>query len=1061
MMNRLPCAFAVVLLSVACSKPDSSPPSARSATPNAEGAVDVTLPERADSAMQLRDRASGMRVGVRLSGAKPVPPSFTGTTATYRRAAPHEGDVIVSRTRDGAEDFVTFGGAPAHEELVYGADVSDAAGLRLVGNVLELLDASGTPRLRMTAPYVVDRRGRRVEAKVTLDDCDADTSGLAPWGRPITPPGRSHCSVRVAWGGEESRVEYPAVLDPSWTATKNNMVDARSAHTATLLADGTVLLVGGASGTDASATYLKSAELFDPKTNTFAATGSLTDARAEHAAVRLMNGSVLVAGGKSSAGPLSSAEVYDGGKFHTVDALQGQRTLPQATLLGNGAALLAGGLDATNTVVAAAETFDATSEKWTPVSPMTHKRIGHYLTTLPTGSALAVAGISTTTLADLADAEIYTPVTNKWAATGSLAETRYDFGGTTLPDGRVLVAGGYEIVKSGPTAGAELYDPNKLSWSKAGSLATARSELTLTALPGGLAVAAGGVVRNEQKAITAYLKSVEVYDPGANTWSSLPDMKQARYGHTATMLDDGRVLVAGGGADQGAVATAELLALDTNGAACKAAATCGSGFCVDGVCCDGACDATCNGCVRAATGKADGTCAVALAGQDPHGDCKDDGAPACKMDGLCDGKGACASYTSSRCTPNPCKTGDDCTSGFCADGICCDQKCDGDCEACTKAKKGSGADGTCGPVAKGTDPDGDCGTLGTGVCRGAATCDGASACEVSTEGKACAAAKCADAVTLAAAAKCGSTGDCTPDTTDCTPFVCDTKMIACTTSCASDGDCAPGAKCMNGLCAKAENGAACTDAVECSSGFCADGFCCEAKCDGQCEACDASGSEGKCQAVNGPPENGRPACDGDGTCAGSCNGVMTDTCDYPHADQTCDGDTPNSCSDGTETVNRCNGLGACVASPRDCAPFACDKDACKTSCKSDSDCVAGVHCDANGLCTPGIALSCTDDHTMTTVKGGTHDCGAYRCVRGSCNTSCKADTDCADGAKCESGKCQGGAQAGGCGCQLGEGGGAGNAAALAVLSLLFARLRRRHSSSSNARVTSATRSHSS
>jgi MYXO-CTERM domain-containing protein len=182
-------------------------------------------------------------------------------------------------------------------------------------------------------------------------------------------------------------------------------------------------------------------------------------------------------------------------------------------------------------------------------------------------------------------------------------------------------------------------------------------------------------------------------------------------------------------------------------------------------------------------------------------------------------------------------------------------------------------------------------------------------------------------------------------------------------------------------------------------------------------------------------------------------------CDYPHASVTCDGDAANSCSDGTETVNRCNGLGACIASPRDCAPFACGKDACKTSCKSDADCVEGVHCDANGLCTPGIALSCTGDHAMTAVDGGTHDCGPYRCVRGSCNTSCKADGDCADGAKCESGKCHGPTD-GGCGCQLGESTSPSNAAALGALSLLIARMRRRKAAS-NVRGAPAARSHSS
>ncbi|HVW25127.1 MAG TPA: kelch repeat-containing protein [Polyangiaceae bacterium] len=1047
MTGRLPRAFPLVLLAVACAPARSSIAEHRQRTA-AERAADVSVPVLADSETQIRERASGLRVAVSLAGAKAVRAKTSGDGVRYGKAAPYEGDVVVKPTLSGAEDFVAFPTRPAKEELVYRADVSDAAGLRLVGNVLELLDEAGTPRLRMSAPYVVDRRGRRVEARVSLDDCHADTSGRAPWGRPVTAPGKPRCNVRVAWSGE-ARVEYPAVLDPSWTSTKGNMVAARRAHTATLLGDGTVLIVGGASDASDSATYLSSAELFDPKTNTFAATGSLSDPRGEHVAVLLTNGHVVVAAGRNAAGPLSSAEVYDGGKFHGVAPLQAPRTQAQATLLGDGAAMVAGGLDATNTVVATVELFDATSEKWTLAAPMARKRIGHYVTTLSNdGSGLAVAGRITTTLADLAQAEIYTPVTNKWTATDSLSETRYDFGGATLPDGRVLVAGGYNTIKSAPTDGAEIYDPGKLTWSKAGTLSTARSDLTLTALPGGLAVAAGGVVRDAQADITSYLKSVEVYDPTANTWSALPEMKQARYGHTATALSDGRVLVAGGSAGQAAFATAELLTLDANGATCKTGTTCGSGFCVDGVCCDTACDTSCNGCVRTATGKADGTCAVALAGQDPHGDCKDDGAPSCKMDGLCDGKGACESYASSRCTPNACKTNDDCTSGFCADGVCCDTACDGKCEACTKAKKGSGGDGTCGPVAKSTDPDGDCGTMGSGVCKGASTCDGAGACQVSTKGKACASAKCADAVTLAAAASCGGDGDCTPDTTDCTPFLCDAKAVACTTSCGSDDDCAPGAKCMNGLCAKAENGSACAKAIECSSGFCADGFCCDQACDGQCEACDASGMEGACKPVTGAPKNGRPACDGTGDCAGSCDGAMTDMCDYPHADHTCDGAAPNSCSDGMETVNRCNGLGACVASPSACAPYGCGKDACKTSCKSDADCQDGVHCDTSGACTPGIPLSCTNDHTMTTVTGGTHDCGAYRCVRGSCNTSCKADSDCADGAKCQSGKCQGGG-GGGSGCELGAGGGTSNSAIFAVLSLLFARLRRKRAFSEN------------
>ena len=1066
MIGRLACAVGLLELLVACS---ASPPASRAEPQrgdrDGQGAVrlgleadgvrvvaakgaerqrlaDVELPVRADLDTKIADRASGVGVRFRLEAARPVPATLTFATVTYGKAAPGAGDVSVAPSLVGAEDFVSFAEKPPREELVYTADVSRAAGLRLVGNVLELVDAAGRPRLRMAAPYVMDHGGHRIDARVSLDDCAADANGEGPWGRAVTPPGRSQCRVRVTWSGGQ-HVEYPAVLDPSWASTKGNMVAARRAHTATLLGDGTVLVAGGESTSGATTTYLLSAELFDPKTNTFAATGALTGGRSGHVAVHFSNDHVVIAGGRNAAGAVNSTEVYVAGKFHAAGPLHAPRTQAAATLLDTGVALIAGGLDGSGAVVDTAEQFDASTEAWTSISSMPHKRVGYFLTTLQMSRGpMAVAGITTATFGDLADADVYVPTASKWVATGLLSEPRYNFGGAQLADGRVLVASGYQVTKGGCIPGAELYDPNKSAWSKAGTLTTARTEHTLTALAGGTAVAVGGVVRDGQRAITSYLKSVEVYDPTTNAWSALPDLKQARFGHTSTLLADGRVLVAGGSADQGAVATAELLTLDVAGTACKAGSTCSTGFCVDGVCCDTACKESCNGCVRTATGKADGTCALAQAGQDPHGDCKDDGAPTCKQDGLCDGKGACESYASSSCTPSPCAKNDDCTSGFCADGVCCDKACDGKCEACTKAKKGAGADGACGPVAKATDPDIDCGTLGKGVCKGSGTCDGAGACEASTKGKACAAAACSDAVTLAAAAKCGSAGDCTPETTDCTPFVCDAKAVACTKSCAKDGDCAPGAKCMNGVCAKADNGAACAMAVECTSGFCADGFCCDAACDGQCEACDGSGSEGTCNPVSGTPHGGRTACDGSGTCAGSCNGVTGAMCDYPHADRTCDGDSTNTCADGTETVNRCNGLGACVASPQACAPFTCGSEACKTSCKSDADCVDGVHCDSTGVCRPGIALTCTDQTNVKLVDGGTESCGAYRCVNGACGTSCKADGDCADGAKCSGGKCEGGGSSG-CGCRVALRP-AGSSGALGVVAaLLLAGLRRR------------------
>jgi hypothetical protein len=1017
-ISRLARAFALVPVLLACSSRSSDPSEQAlrfGPTSRADDGwlAEITLPGRADAETSIRDRASGMRVGVRLQDARPEAAVLSRGEGdvVYRRGGPHAGDVVQKATRAGAEDFVTIPKRPAKEEVVYLADVSAAAGLRLVGRVLELLDPSGTPRLRMAAPYVVDRRGVRRDATVTLDDCAADRSGVGPWGRAVTPPGKSTCAVRVAWGGSPA-LEYPVVLDPSWTATKGNMVVARRGHTATKLKNGTVLLAGGA----ATGGSLKSAELFDPKTDTFAATGSMMDGRAEHVSVLLDDGRAVLAGGTSGSGALASTEAYETGAFKRVGDLHLQRRQAAMTLLGSGELLIAGGIDGTDKVTDSAETFDPKMVAWTLAPAMSSKRVGHYLTTLANnGSGLAVAGITTLTVADLASSEIYAASTRKWAATALLSEARYAFGGATLSDGRVLVASGYSATKAACTEGAEIYDPNARTWSKAGTLETARTEHTLTALAGSNAVAVGGLVRDGARAITSYLKSAEIYDSKSNAWSKLADLKEARVAHTATLLDDGRVLVAGGDSGKGALATAEVLGLDATGTACKLGASCASGFCADGVCCGSACTDTCNACDKASTGKADGTCAVALAGKDPRGDCKDDGAPACKKSGLCDGAGACGDYASSKCSANPCTKNDDCTSSFCADDVCCDKACTGDCEACTKAKKGSGSDGTCGPVAKDTDPDDDCGTLGTGVCKGTGTCDGASACRASTLGKDCAPAECSDAVTVAKAATCNASGECDPDTIDCTPFLCEEKAVACTTTCAKDADCAPGAHCMGDACAKSPTGAKCADAIECTSGNCVDGYCCDKACKGQCEACDGEGTAGTCKPVMGPPKNGRTACDGTGPCGGTCNG-LPDMCDYPHSDKICD--DAASCTDGTETQSRCNGSGMCVPTPQPCAPYVCGGDTCKTSCKDSDDCRGGAPC-KDGTCVPGVGSTCNADGELVTVDGTEKSCAPYRCEGGACTAVCTLDTECARGATCNGGKCVAPAQDSGCDCRVG------------------------------------------
>jgi hypothetical protein len=939
-------------------------------------------------------------------------------TASIRLIDGAGGAVRYRQTKSGTEDFVTFAQKPETEAVRYRVDVSRVAGLRLVDNVLEFLDVGGVPRLRMAAPFITDRTGTRVDAAVSVPDCDVDRDPAAPWGRTVTAAGHAACTVAVTW--ISSPVKYPAVLDPAWAATTNMMTAPRSGHTATLLPNGRVLLVGGETTTGGTTVHLKSAELFDPTTNTFAATTPMTDARSLHVAVGLPNGNVLVAGGNGDAGPLASTELYDLSKpgFRTVGPLLTARAQAQAVLLDTAEVLIAGGIDKTPKTLDSAELWDGTSEAWKVTDSMQSARVGYFLTNVPQTGAFAIAGITTATgIGTIAASQVFQTSTHSWAPAPSLGTIRFDFAGAVLVGQKILVAGGFGGALGANLDTAEIYDPNAGAWAPSGTLSLPRAQLTLTALANGAAVAAGGAVMKDATTIESYAKSVDLYDATAKTWSKLADLSEARAAHTATLLTDGRLLVAGGTAGAAALQTAELFSLDAPGAACTTSATCGSGFCVDGVCCSTACAGTCNACAHSATGKPDGTCGVVQKGLDPRNDCKDDGAPSCQKNGLCDGAGACGTYAGTSCTPSPCATDADCTSGACADGICCDTACNGTCEACTSAKKGTSGDGTCGPIANATDPDAECGTLGTGTCRSTATCDGSRACRVSTVGNACSAVKCSDGETLSAATTCSAVGDCTPVTTSCAPFGCDAATAACKTTCKADSDCSKGAHCSGGVCEKNANGAACTSAVECTSGFCADGVCCDQACDGQCEACATDGNVGTCTATTGTPAGTRPACAGTSPCGGTCNGLERTACVYPNIDVAC-GAGP-TCANGAESASHCNGLGACADdNATSCAPYGCDSTACKTSCKKDADCAAGATCDGVGECTTGPG--CAGKAAVGLADGGSRSCGAFQCSAGECESTCTTTADCATGATCDKStqRCTTPSKDSGCGCRL-------------------------------------------
>jgi hypothetical protein len=125
------------------------------------------------------------------------------------------------------------------------------------------------------------------------------------------------------------------------------MVEARWGATATLLPNGQVLIAGGCRSDCGTDNALASAELYDPATGKFTATGSMTTVRAGETATLLPNGLVLIAGGGFSVDALASVELYDPatGKFMATGSMTTARHYDTATLLTNGLVLIAGGTD--------------------------------------------------------------------------------------------------------------------------------------------------------------------------------------------------------------------------------------------------------------------------------------------------------------------------------------------------------------------------------------------------------------------------------------------------------------------------------------------------------------------------------------------------------------------------------------------------------------------------------------------------------------------------------------------------------------------------------------------
>src|SRR6185312_15389075 len=291
-----------------------------------------------------------------------------------------------------------------------------------------------------------------------------------------------------------------AAAGQTFANTAGPMATVRTDAAAVRLNDGTVLVLGGYLPDSAGQHHaLNSAEIFDPATSTFHATGSMTVARVQPVAELLPDGDVLVLGGENGTSVASGSEIYSAahGTFSSGPAL------PQPVDKAAGLALADGRVWITG--------FDHACDL--------------------TGAFLCTGRV-----------DIYDPAKGAFLGAPPLNTGRRDPSLALLKDGRVLVTGGWgDNPGTSPLGTAELYDPVKLTDTPSAGSGPLASILATSTLPDGRVLLAGG---NTHFGPTT---QAFLYDPAKDAFTrTAHDMAQERQGAQAFLLPDGTVLVAGG-----------------------------------------------------------------------------------------------------------------------------------------------------------------------------------------------------------------------------------------------------------------------------------------------------------------------------------------------------------------------------------------------------------------------------------------------------------------------------------------------------------------------------------
>jgi len=392
----------------------------------------------------------------------------------------------------------------------------------------------------------------------------------------------SAIATAQACGKNHYILDAPVTCDGALVAPLHT---ARHGHTATLLPDGRVLVVGGNDDnqlTDPLGYGVRSAgpdsvEIYDPAAGTWQKAAPLVQARRWHSATLLRDGRVLVAGGESNHHwvglPGGNVEVYDPATNSWAPAAPVLHTPAyahaSATLLPDGRVLMAGGGDVNGNFVLS-QLYDPLANAWVLADSPGLYRYAHSATALPDGRILLAGGVDDAfsgTSSDLAD--IYDPALGRFASAPFTSSDRAMHAATALADGRVLLSGGWSswyppdgFGEFHTLASAEVFDPAIGGWSPVNELSLKRYAHTQTLLVDGSVLAIGGTASQGAVPNLTYttLSSIELRLGGTGASVHVGNLVRGRSYHTATRLGDGTVLIVGGvDTDGAATTTVELI----------------------------------------------------------------------------------------------------------------------------------------------------------------------------------------------------------------------------------------------------------------------------------------------------------------------------------------------------------------------------------------------------------------------------------------------------------------------------------------------------------------------